>query len=260
MQQEVQQLGAKFGAETAFLEPEVLKMNKATVDEWIAREPRLKVYQHYLDDIQRRAPHTLGDGEEALLATASVVAGAPSNTYNIFSNADFPYPSVTLSDGKSVKIDSSSFNLYRTLPNRDDRRNVMSAFFGALGQYRGTFGSTLNGQVQSNEFFANARKYRSALEAALDASNIPTAVYTRLVDGVNQSLPAFHRYLQLRKRMMNLQELHYYDLYAPLVENVNLEYPIEQASKNVLAAVAPLGAEYQAAINRAEQPHAATGP
>lgn len=251
MQQEMQQLGAKFAAETAFVEPEILKMNTATLDEWASREPRLKVYQHYLDDIQRRRPHTLDDGQERLLASASVVGGAPSNTYNIFSNADFPYPSVTLSDNKTVKIDSSSFNLYRTLPNREDRQKVMSAFFGALGQYRGTFGSTLNGQVQANEFFASARKYGSALEAALDASNIPAAVYSRLVDGVNQSLPAFHRYLRLRKRMMNLQELHYYDLYAPLVASVDLTYTPEEAERMVLTAIAPLGADYAAAVQRA---------
>ena len=251
MQQEMQQLGAKFAADTAFVEPEILKMNKATLDEWASREPRLKVYQHYLDDIQRRRPHTLDDGQEKLLASASVVGGAPSNTYNIFSNADFPYPSLTLSDNKTVKVDSSSFNLYRTLPNREDRQKVMSAFFGALGQYRGTFGSMLNGQVQANEFFASARKYGSALEAALDASNIPTAVYSRLVDGVNRSLPAFHRYLQLRKRMMNLQELHYYDLYAPLVASVDLTYTPEETERMVLAAIAPLGADYVAAVRRA---------
>src|SRR5207249_127864 len=121
----------------------------------------------------------------------------------------------------AVKLDSSSFNLYRALPNRDDRQKVMSTFFNALGQFHGTFGSTLNGQVQGDVFYANARHYSSALEASLDSANIPTTVYTRLVDGVNQGLPTFHRYLQLRKTMMKLQELHYYDLYAPLVSSVD---------------------------------------
>src|SRR5919112_6896773 len=127
----------------------------------------------------------------------------------------------------------------------------MSAFFGALGDYRGTFGTTLNGQVQANEFYAGARHYESALEASLDGPAIPTRVYTRLVDGVNESLPIFHRYLQLRKRMMDVPELHYYDLYAPLVASVDLTYTPEQAQDLVLAAVAPLGAEYAAAIKRA---------
>ena len=127
----------------------------------------------------------------------------------------------------------------------------METFFGALGNYKATFGSTLNGKIQRDLFYARARHYNSTLESSLDPSNIPVSVYNSLVSGVNDNLDTFHRYLRLRKRMMGVDQLHYYDLYAPLVENVNLEYPIEQASKNVLAAVAPLGPDYQAAINRA---------
>jgi oligoendopeptidase F len=251
MNQEMQQLGAKFGETIAFAEPEILKIGKATVDTWIAQEPRLKSYKHYLDDIQRRAQHTLSDGEEKILAAASVAAGTGSSVYNILSNADFPYPTVTLSDGKSVKLDSSAFSLYRGVPNRADREKVMSTFFKALGGFKGTFGTTLNGQVQSNLFYAGARKYETGLEAALDSANIPTAVYKRLVDGVNEGLPTFHRYLQLRKKMMKLPDLHYYDLYAPLVASADLSYTPEESQKNILASLAPLGSEYVAAVTRA---------
>ena len=107
MQQEMQQVGAKFGEEIAYLEPEILKIDKATLDKWAAGEPRLKIYRHYLDDLQRRRPHTLSDSEERLLAASSVVTGTGSSVFNIFSNADSPYPTVTLSDGKTVKLDSS---------------------------------------------------------------------------------------------------------------------------------------------------------
>jgi oligoendopeptidase F len=251
MNQEMQQLGAKFGEAISFAEPEILKIPKATLDTWIAQEPRLKTYAHYLDDILRRAPHTLSDREEKLLAAASVVAGTGSSVYNIFSNADFPYPTVTLSDGKPVKLDSSAFNLYRGVQDRADRQKVMTAFFNALGDFKGTFGTTLNGQVQSNEFYAGARHYKTAVEAALDGANIPTTVYARLVDGVNEGLPTFHRYLQLRKKMMKLPELHYYDLYAPLVASADLNYTPEESQKNVLAALKPLGPEYVAAVTRA---------
>jgi oligoendopeptidase F len=251
MQQEMQQMGAAFGEAISFLEPEILKIDKATLDRWAATEPRLKTYRHYLDDIQRRRPHLLSDAEEKLLASASVVASTGSSVYNIFSNADFPYPTVTLSDGKSVRLDSSAFNLYRGVKNREDRKKVMEAFFTELGKYRGTFGATVNGQVQSNEFYAGARKYETALEAALDGPNLPVSVYTRLVDGVNGGLPTFHRYLQLRKKMMGLSELHYYDLYAPLVASADLTYTPEEAEKHVLASLAPLGTEYVAAVKRA---------
>jgi oligoendopeptidase F len=250
MQQEMIQLGSMLGAEAAFIEPEILKLDKATVDKFVASEARLKVYRLYLDDIQRRAAHTLTDAEERLLASVGVIASAPSGTYGIFSDADFPYPSVTLSDGKSVRLDSSGFSLYRAVPNREDRKKVMAEFFGALGKFRGTFGSTLNGQVQSDIFFARARKYNSALEASLDGPNVPTSVYTRLIDGVNRHLPTFHRYLKLRQRMMKLQDLHYYDLYAPLVSSVDLNYTIDEAQAIVLKSLEPLGPEYAAGAKR----------
>src|SRR6185503_8818124 len=228
-----------------------LKIDRATIDKFVAAEPRLRSYKFYLDDILRRREHTLTDDEERLLASASVMAGAPSDVYGILSNADFPFPSVTLSDGKSVKLDSSAFGLYRAVPNRADREKVMSAFFGSLGAFRGTFGSTLNGQVQSDVFYAKSRNYGNALERSLDAANIPTTVYTRLIDGVNRALPTFHRYLNLRKRMMGVPELHYYDLYAPLVASVDLTYTAEEAETRVMEALKPLGADYAAAANRA---------
>ena len=251
MQQEMVQIGAQLGAEAAFIEPEILRIDRATIDRYVASEGRLKIFRMYLDDIQRRREHTLTDAEEKILAGSTVIASAPSTIYGIFANADFPYPSVTLNDGKTVKVDSSAFTLYRALPNRADREKVMAAFFGALGAYRGTFGTTLNSQMQSDVFYARSRKYATALDAALDSPNIPTAVYMRLIDGVNKHLPTFHRYLSLRKKMMGLDELHYYDLYAPLVASVDLTYPIEQAEKQILGALKPLGHDYAGVVTRA---------
>jgi len=251
MQQEMAQVGATFGAETSYMEPEILKLDASKVESFISSEPRLKVYTFYLHDILRRRAHTLSDNEEKLLASSSIVASSSSDTYGILSDADFPHPTVTLSDGKSAKLDSSAFNLYRAVPNRADREKVMSSFFGALGAFRATFGSTLNGEVQSDVFYAKARNYNTALERALDAANIPTTVYTRLIDGVNRGLPTFHRYLNLRKKMMGVSELHYYDLYAPLVSSVDLSYTVDEAEKQVLEALTPLGPDYAAAANRA---------
>jgi len=251
MQQEMIQIGSTLGAEAAFIEPEILKTDKATIDGFVGLEPRLRVYTLYLDDIQRRRPHTLTDAEEKILAGSAVVSSAPSTIFGIFADADFPYPSITLSDGKTIKLDPSAFNVYRAVPNRDDRQKVMSAFFGALGAYHGTFGATLNSQMQSDVFYARTRKYPTALEAALDGPNIPVSVYMRLIDGVNKHLPTFHRYLALRKKMMGLSELHYYDLYAPLVASVDLTYPIDEAEKHILAALKPLGPTYANVVTRA---------
>ncbi|MEO5896018.1 MAG: oligoendopeptidase F [Vicinamibacterales bacterium] len=249
--QEMQQLGSQFGAQAAFIEPEILEAGPETINKFIVEEPKLAIYAQSLRDTLRRREHTLSEGEERLLAQASLVQAAPSDVYNILSNADFPYPTVTLSDGKSVKLDSASFSLYRGVPNRQDREQVMSAFFTALGGFRGTFGSMLNGQVQGDVFTAKARKYSSALAASLNGPNIPASVYTSLVEGVNRNLPTFHRYLTLRKKMMGLPDLHYYDLYAPLVGAVDTSYTPDEAEKMTMAALTPLGADYAAAAKRA---------
>ena len=251
MRQEMNLLGAALGAESSYIEPELLKAGEAATNALIASEPRLKIFAFYLGDVFRRAQHTLSDAEEKLLADAGPLAGNPQSVFNILSNADFPYPTVTLSTGKSVKIDQAAFTSLRALPNRADREKVMSAFFSALGAFGRTFGTSMSGEVQKVWFFAKARKYPSAVAAQLDGPNIPLSVYTRLVDGVNRNLPAFHRYLKLRQRMMNVDRLHYYDLYAPLVGSVDLTYSPGEAQKLVLAAVEPLGGDYQATIGRA---------
>jgi len=251
MQQEMIQLASTMGAEAAFIEPEILKIDNATIERFLAQEPRLQVYRHYLEDIARRRAHTLSNAEERLLAGAGIMASGPSSVYGIFSDADFPYPSVTLSDGRTVKLDKAAFSLHRASRSREDRQKVMEAFFTALGKYRGTFGSMMNSSVQTSVYYAHARNYATALQASLDKPNIPTSVYARLVEGVNRNLSTFQRYLELRKRMMGLSELHYYDLYAPLVPSVNTEYSVDVAEQNILQALAPLGAEYAAGAKRA---------
>ncbi len=251
MEQEMIQLASVFGTESAFIEPEILKMDNATIDRFVAQEPRLKTFRQYLDDIARRRAHTLSNEEEKLLAASSVMASGPSSVYGIFADADFPYPSVALSDGKTVKLDKAAFSLYRASTNREDRKKVMDAFFTALGKYRATFGSMMNSNVQTSVFYTHARNYDTSLQATLDQPNIPVSVYSRLVNGIDHNLPTFHRYLKLRKRMMGLTELHYYDLYAPLVSSVNLSYSVDAAEHNILAALAPLGPEYAAGAKRA---------
>lgn len=251
MQNEMAQVGTKIAAESAYVEPEILKFEKGKIEAFLTQEPKLAPYRVYLEDIVRRQSHTLSEPEEKLLADAGLMAQAPGETFGIFADADFPYPSVTLSDGRTVKLDKAAFNQYRASANREDRKKVMDAFFGALGQYRATFGSTLAGKVQKDLFYAKARKYPTTLESTLDQSNIPVSVYTSLVSGVNGNLATFHRYLRLRKRILGVEQLHYYDLYAPLVGNVKLDYTVDEAQKNILEALAPLGSDYTSVIRRA---------
>jgi oligoendopeptidase F len=252
MQQEMQQLFARFGAEAAFVEPEILKAGSAAIEKFIPADPRLKTYAFYVRDIFRRAAHTLSDAEEKILADAGPLAGSPNNIYTILTNADFPYPTITLKDGKTLKIDQAGYSEVRASAVREDRKAAMSAFFGALGGFTRTMGMTMNSSVQRSLFYSRSRKYGSNLEASLNGPNVPVSVYTRLVEGVNRHLPTFHRYLRLRKKMMGItDDLHYYDLYAPLVAEVNLRYTPEEAQKHIIGAMAPLGSDYTSVLQRA---------
>ncbi|MGD1044243.1 MAG: oligoendopeptidase F [Bacteroidota bacterium] len=244
MQQEMSQLGASFGAQAAFIEPEILKIDPAKVQGFIKGEKKLEIYRHYLDDLLRRKAHTGTEGEEKIIADAGLMSGEPYNIHSIFSNADFPYPEITLSDGKTVKLDAAGFALQRTSANREDRKKVFAAFMGKLNEYRRTSGTLLNAQVKTELFYKNARKYNSCLESALDASNIPIQVYHSLVDNVNKNLSTFHRYLKLRQRILGIDTLHYYDLYAPLLKDIDLKYTYDEAQQYILAALKPLGSDY----------------
>jgi oligoendopeptidase F len=178
--------------------------------------------------VLRWQPHTLGSGEEQLLAQADDLTNAGAAAYSILKDADLPYPTVTLSTGKQVRLDSQGFALNRASPVKADRDLAFEKFFGALKTYERTFGTTL--------------------ESSLFRSNVPTTVYTQLLADVHRSLPTLHRYLKLRQKMMGLEQLRYQDLYVPLVGKVELTYTPAQAQALTLQAFAPLGAEYLAAI------------
>jgi len=251
MQQEMQNLYASFGAQASYVEPELLRVGAQTVESFLSAEPRLEPFAFLLRDVVRRAAHTLSDAEEKLLADAAPLASSATNIYTILSNADFPYPTITTSSGEAVKVDQAGYTALRASANRDDRKAAMSTFFGALGNFSRTFGTTINSSVQKALFYSRAKKYGSNMEAALDGPNIPVSVYMRLIEGVNQHLPTFHRYLKLRRRVMALpDELHYYDLYAPLVSSVELRYTPEEAQRHVVSAMRPLGGDYTGVLER----------
>jgi oligoendopeptidase F len=253
LQQEMSQLGAEYGAKVAFIEPEILKMDPATVQTFLRKEKKLEIYRHYLDDILRRRAHTGTEGEEKIIADAGLMSDGPSSIHGIFANADFPYPEIILSDGKTVKLDASGFALQRASSNREDRKRVFAAFMNKLNDYRRTYGTQLNAQIKKDLFYKKARTYATCLESALDGNNIPTQVYHSLVDNVNKNLNTFHRYLKLRQRILGVDQLHYYDLYAPLLANVDLKYTFDESQTHILAALEPLGREYVSVVKKAFQ-------
>ncbi|MBM3776998.1 MAG: oligoendopeptidase F [Acidimicrobiia bacterium] len=251
MQQEMLQLATALAAEASFIEPELLALPGGAIERALADAPALAPHAFGLRDLVRRARHTLSGVEERLLAAVRPLASAPEDIFAILANADFPYPTATTSEGRAVRVDQAGYARLRASVHRADRQTAMTAFFAALGGFNGTLGMTLNGSVQKTRFLANARGYGSSLEMVLDGPNIPVPVYRRLIDGVNRHLPVFHRYLRLRRRMLDLPDLHYHDLYAPLVPDADESYSPEAAMAAVRAAFTPLGPEYVDVVARA---------
>jgi len=251
MEQEMSQIGAEFSAISSFVQPEIIaSLSREQIDRFLRTEPGLELYRHDLDDLLRRKEHTRTEGEERIIAEAGLMADGPQSIYGIFSDADFPFAQVTLSDGSTVKLDKAAFSLRRASSNREDRRKVFSAFFDRLHEYRRTFGAQLYAEVKKNVFYMKARHYRSCLEKALDGGNIPVTVYHSLIENVNTHLPTFHRYLNLRKRMMGVDQLCSHDLYAPVVRDIDLVYTIEEAMERILESLAPLGEDYSAVARK----------
>ncbi len=244
MRESAQQLGVQFGSATAWIRPEILAIGAPRIHEFIAANAQLKTYTMYFDDILRLAPHTLTREEEKVAAQAGSMAGAGETIRDLFTNAELPYPTVTLSNGESVRLDQAGYTQYRALPDRADRRKVFQAFWTAYKDYRNTCGAALNAEVRAHIFNKDVHKYDSCVQAALFHDNIPPRVYTQLIADVNANLPTLHRYLRLRKRMMAVDTLRYEDLYAPIIKNVDLKFTPEQAMEHTLAAVKPLGNDY----------------
>jgi len=251
MRQQMQQLGADYNSKSAFIVPEIARLDRSRVDEFMRAEPGLKVYKMAIDDILRMKAHTLSEKEEKILAEAGLMADGPSSIYSVFSNAELPYPEIELSDGTKANLTKAGYSRYRAVPNRADREAVFNAFWSTFEKFKATFGTQLYSNVKKNMFYARTRGYESALHSALDKNNIPTEVYTALIENVTGNLDSFHRYLRLKTRMLGVEQLKYSDVYAPVVKDIDLKYTYEEAKELVLDAVKPLGADYCQVIARA---------
>ncbi|WP_448663208.1 oligoendopeptidase F [Sphingomonas sp. CJ20] len=237
-----------FGEATAWFSPEILTLGKAKVGAFLAEDATLRTrFDFYLANIVRQAPHTLSAESEALLASAGAPLSAPGDIAGQLRSSDIPWPTITLSTGEQVRLDSQGYSLYRDAPNRADRKAVFDAFWTAHGHFQNSFGATYSAQVKSDIFYAKARKYPTALAAALSGNNVPEAVYRTLVAEANAGLPQLHRYFDLRRRMLKLPDIHYYDIYPPLVA-LDKRVSLDEMRTTTLAAVMPLGPDYQKRI------------
>jgi len=249
--QKASHLGTEISEKTAFLNPEILRIDPSKIKSFFEEDKSLAQYKMFIDDIQRLRKHTLTEAEEKILASFGAVSETPENVYSIFSNAEFPFAKVKLSDGEEVKLTSSAYTKYRTIPNREDRAKVFKAFFERFGDYQNTIGANLAGKIKSDWTYAKDRNYNSSLEASLDANNIPVSVYENLIKQIHNSLPTLHRFLKLKKEMLGVDTLHYYDLYTPIVKKVDMKFDLPEGQKTILTALNPLGQNYLNTIKEA---------
>lgn len=240
----IKNLYAQVGSGLAFIVPEILSIEEKVIANFLEESEALKLYTQFLKKINLQRPHVLAADMEALLAQASEILDASSNTFGVLNNADIEFPSITDEKGEKVAITHGRYVQFLENEDQRVRHDAFAAVYDTYGKYRNTFASTLSSNVKKDNFYADVRKYDSARQGALAENNIPELVYDNLIETIHKHLPLLHRYVKLRKKVLGLKELHMYDLYTPLVKNIKMDIEYNEAKDMILKALEPMGAEY----------------
>ena len=243
LSQKAKKLGVEAGEALSFVTPEILALPDATLDQFIA-DPSLSDYTFTLTEMKREKAHVLSKAEEALLAQVSTIAQAPQTVFSMLNNADLKFPKIKNEEGKEVELTHGSYIQFLESPDREVRKNAFKAVYETYGKQKNTIAATLSANVNKNVFYSRARKYPSVLEMSLYGDNIPKEVYTNLIDTIHESLPLMHRYMKLRQKLLGVDELHMYDLFAPLVDEYKLDITFDEAKKITKEGLKPLGEDY----------------
>ena len=234
-----------FSAACSFDTPEIMAISDETLDKFYAEQPKLERYRRYLTNMRRRKEHTLSPAEEKLLAAAGEMASAPDDIYGMFADADISFKDAVDSKGNAHPLRQGTFVSYESSSDRELRKSAYENLYDSFASFKNTAAALLNAQNKQQKFFAEARKYPNAFEAALDRTNVPTSVYLNLIEAVHNNLDTMHRYVRLRKKLLGVDELHFYDVYAPLVADADTKIPFAQAKQTVYDSLAPLGEDYR---------------
>jgi len=234
---------ARFGEVTAWMQPELIEVGREVIESYINEDERLAPFAYQLDDSLRNAAHTLSPETEQTLSYFSQTFGAPNDTYSLLANSDIPWPTITLSTGEEVVVDSQGYSRARSSANREDRKLAFDTFWSKWEEYRNSVGMVMNSHLQTQVALAKARNYDSVLHRELFQDNLPPAVYRTLVAEVNKALPTLHRYFRLRTRMLGLEQMHYYDIYPPLV-SLDKKFDLETSKEITLDAMSVLGDDW----------------
>lgn len=238
------------GEATSWFAAELLAIPAESVEKFYAEVPALEFYRRKLNKILNQREHTLSAEEEALLARAEELAVQPTNIFSMFDDADLTFDDAVDSEGKTHKLTSGSFVPLLMDADRVLRESAFKQLYSRFGEFRNTSAAILTSQVKNLQFFSSSRKYASSLEAVLAENEIPVEVYNNLIDAVHQNFPAFYKYVDLRKRVMGLDELHFWDVYTPLVDDVDMKFTYEEACDLIVKALAPMGEEYVGLVKK----------
>lgn len=232
-------------AACSFETPEIMAISDETMESFYAAKPELERFRRFLTNLRRRREHVLSPAEEKLLAAAGEMAGAPDTIYGAFADADITFPDAVDSQGNKHPLSQGTFVACEESADRALRKSAYENLYTTFGNFKNTAAAVLNAQGKQLKFFADARKYPSTLDASLDATEVPTSVYLNLIEAVHNNMDKMHRYVRLRKKMLGVDELHFYDVYTPLIPDVDRKIPYEEAVKTVYDSLSPLGEDYR---------------
>ncbi|MDD3164716.1 MAG: oligoendopeptidase F [Oscillospiraceae bacterium] len=239
----------------AFETPEIMAIPDETLEAFFRAQPALELYRRAFFNIRRKRAHVLSDTEEKLLAQAGEMAAQPDNIFSMFNDADLQFPDAIDAAGNAHPLSQGAFGRIMESGDRVLRKSAFENFYRMYGAYRNTLAAVLASQVKQLQFFAQARHYPSPLHHALDGNNVPVEVYYNLIEAVHHNMDKMHRYVQLRKKLLGVDELHMYDVYAPLVDGVAKQIPFDAAKKTVYDALAVMGEQYRAILRQGYESH-----
>lgn len=233
---------------TSFVTPEILEIDEETLEKYYEEVEGLRLYKQYLSEILRQKDHVLSAKEESLLAQMGELASAPQQIFSMLDNADMKFPTIKDEKGNEVEITHGNFIPLMENKNREVRKAAFEGLYSTYKKFENTYAQTLNGNTKKNIFYAKVRNYKSSIEASLDKNNIPVLVYDNLINSIQDNLDSMYKYMDIRKRALGVDELHMYDLYTPIVQDMDITMDYEEGKKLILEGLKPLGKEYESIL------------
>ncbi len=235
---------------SAFVTPELLSIDDETMERFFREQPEMELYRLCIDRVRRRRAHILSEAEERIMALTGEMTGSPDNIFSMFNDADLKFPDATDKDGNKHQVTHGSYIPLMHSNDRELRKSAFESLYGVYENFRNTSAAVLSSQVKCLTFRARARNYENTLQAALDGNEVPVEVYKQLIEAVHENMHYMYKYVKLRKKLLGVDELHAYDLYAPIVSDIEVKIPFEQAKQEVYDSLAPMGEDYRAIFSQ----------